>query len=92
MQLENKKKELEEVRDHQKKLLQLQDKTTRNLRATENLEIQLDKKSKLLSSSESERDKLEQDLANSKGELAGIKRILGKNFIGPRIKTKFRRQ
>lgn len=79
-QFENKKRELKEVREQQKKLLELKDKTTNNMRVTENLEAELKVKSKQLDLSNKERDKLERELASQKSELAGLKRVLGKIF------------
>jgi septal ring factor EnvC (AmiA/AmiB activator) len=77
MQMECKKKELKEVREQKKKLLELQDKTASNYRMTSNLETQLDEMTKRLEVSHRERDKFERELVTTKSELAGIKRTLG---------------
>ena len=77
IQMENKKKELKEVRDQQKKLLQLHDRTESNLRMTSNLENQLDEANKKLEVANRERDKYEKELVSTKSELSGIRRTLG---------------
>lgn len=77
-EFENKKRELKEVREQRKKLLELQDKTSLNLKANSNLESQLTEKSKQLDLSNRKRDNLERELVTSRSEAAGIKRILGK--------------
>ncbi|XP_051160564.1 citron Rho-interacting kinase-like isoform X3 [Leptopilina boulardi] len=76
VEFENKKRELKEVREQRKKLLELQDKTSLNLKANSNLESQLTEKSKQLDLSNRKRDNLERELVTSRSEAAGIKRIL----------------
>lgn len=78
MQMENKKKELKEVREQKKKLLELQDKTESNYRMTSNLETQLEDTTKRLDVANKERDKFERELVGTKSELAAVKRTLGK--------------
>lgn len=80
-QFENKKRELKEVREQKKKLLELQDKTSLNLKANSNLESQLTEKSKQLEVSNKRRDNLERELVTARSEAAGIKRILGNLFL-----------
>ncbi|XP_043478055.1 citron Rho-interacting kinase-like isoform X2 [Leptopilina heterotoma] len=75
-EMENKKRELKEVREQKKKLLELQDKTSLNLKANSNLESQLTEKSKQLDLSNRKRDNLERELITARSEAAGIKRIL----------------
>lgn len=75
--MENKKKELKEVREQKKKLLELQDQTESNYRMTSNLENQLEETTKRLEASNRERDKFERELVTTKSELAGVKRTLG---------------
>lgn len=77
VEFENKKRELKEVREQRKKLLELQDKTSLNLKANSNLESQLTEKSKQLDLSNRKRDNLERELVTARSEAAGIKRILG---------------
>ncbi|XP_058805938.1 citron rho-interacting kinase-like isoform X2 [Phymastichus coffea] len=76
VQMENKKKELKEIREQKKKLLELQDKTESNYRMTSNLETQLENTTKRLDIANKERDKFEKELVNTKSELAGVKRTL----------------
>lgn len=76
--MENKKKELMEVREQKKKLLELQDKTESNFRMTSNLEAQLEEMTKRLEASNRERDKFERELITTKSELVGVKRTLGR--------------
>ena len=80
-QFENKKRELKEVREHKKKLLELQDKTSLNLKANSNLESQLTEKSKQLELCNKKRDNLERELVTVRSEAAGIKRILGNSLM-----------
>lgn len=75
--MENKKKELKEVREQQKKLLALQDKTVSQYKMTSNLENQLEEMTKKLEVSNRERDKYERELVTTKSELSGVKRTLG---------------
>lgn len=77
IQMESKKKELKEIREQQKKLLELQDKTSTNFRMTSNLESQLEESTRRLEVSNRERDKFERELVTTKSELAGVKRTLG---------------
>ena len=81
IQMENKKKELQEVREQKKKLLELQDKTESNYRMTSNLEHQVEEMTKRLEVANRERDKFERELVTTKSELAGVKRTLGKTEI-----------
>ncbi|XP_014204080.1 citron Rho-interacting kinase [Copidosoma floridanum] len=76
LQMENKRKELKEIREQKKKLLALQDKTESNYRMTSNLENQLEETTKRLEITSRERDKFERELVTTKSELAGIKRTL----------------
>lgn len=78
IQMENKKKELKEVREQQKKLLALQDKTVSQYKMTSNLEHQLEEMTKKIDVSNRERDKYERELVTTKSELAGVKRTLGR--------------
>lgn len=87
-EMENKKRELKEVREQKKKLLELQDKTSLNLKANSNLESQLTEKSKQLDLSNRKRDNLERELVTARSEAAGIKRILGKRRAKNLIKLK----
>ncbi|XP_014237931.1 citron Rho-interacting kinase-like isoform X1 [Trichogramma pretiosum] len=74
--MENKKKELEEVREQSKKLLKIQDKAESNYRIRNNLENQLEDANKRLETTSRERDKFERELVSTKTELAGVKRTL----------------